>query len=347
MTRPSFAVKCSTLSIAFLALAGWSAVQTPTGDLRTATMADLKPHPSSSKTYNEFWTYQFYFEGDIQACLNFSRVNAGSFKSPVCGADLGIIGLKGRNFVVAREYDKSNFIFTDSLSQLRVHENIWFQGKLPEEHRVHFVTTKRGVSYYLDLAFTDILPGKVWGDGIFKVDGDQVGIFIHIPYAKVSGRMAVNGDTMDVKGRAYMDHTYQTDLAPKLVNGGYRYVSRTPPLNVGYFLQPNSGTLPVGYGLKEENGSLRLMKPSALKTLTTARSLDVTVPSTLEIDFKDSTKTVLKRDDERYRLSFLWEFNWLEKRAIRAVMGGEVKTFKGMGTLDSSQHVGYDFFVVD
>jgi hypothetical protein len=67
-------------------------IQLPTGDLRAAVLTDLKPHHSGSKTYNEFWTYHFLLDGNVQAVLNFSRVNLGSFKAPVCGADLTLMG---------------------------------------------------------------------------------------------------------------------------------------------------------------------------------------------------------------------------------------------------------------
>ncbi|MEO7424372.1 MAG: hypothetical protein ABI036_04245, partial [Fibrobacteria bacterium] len=171
-------------------------VQLPTGDLRSAVLTDLKPHASGSKTYNEFWTYHFYLEGNIQVVLNFSRVNLGSFKAPVCGADLTVLGFKGRNYSVAREYEKKNFAFVDSNQLLRVHEKIWLEGKLPDAHHVHFATNKKDVGYFLDLDFNDILPGKVWGDGMFKFgSSDAVGIFIHIPGAKVSGKIAINQDT--------------------------------------------------------------------------------------------------------------------------------------------------------
>lgn len=333
--------------IAALALSAAAGVQPPAGDLRAATLADLKPHPQPSKTYNEFWTYQFYFDNNVQAVLNFSRVNAGTFKSPVCGSDLGLMGFRGKNYVVAREYDRSNFVFDDAQNKLSVHENIWFKGKPPEEHCIHFATTKKGVSYYLDLKFSDMTPGKVWGDGVFKEGGDVVGIFVHIPYAKVKGRLAINNDTMEVSGRAYMDHTYQTDLAPKIVKAGFRYVSLDGPLNTGYYMQPVSGTLPIGYGLKEEGGTTKLLKPARLTALGSTELLDMPVPTPLQIDLQDGTKNILKREDNRYRISFLAEFNWLEKRAIRAVMGGEVKTFKGVGKLDDAQRVSYDFFMVD
>lgn len=331
------------------AAAAEAAMQPPAGDLRPATVADLRPHPSSSKTYNEFWTYQLFLENGLQACLNFSRVNLGSFKDPVCGADLTLIGFKGRNYKVAREYDKKNFAFEEGAHRLRVHENIWLEGRLPQEHRIRFTTAKKGTSYHLELEFSEIMPGKVWGDGLFKLGSDAVGIYVHIPYAKVSGKLAINGDTAHVSGRAYMDHTFQTDLAPSLVKAGYRYVSRAAPLEVGYFLQPlaKHGQVPVGYGLRLENDTLKLRRPASLKVASAAKSLEVKVPTRLEIAFQDNSTAVLERGGDRYRQSLLEEFNWGEKVVIKRFMGGEVKTFKGVGKLDATRPAGYDFFIVD
>jgi hypothetical protein len=326
-------------------------IQLPTGELRAAVLTDLKPHHSGSKTYNEFWTYHFLLDGNVQAVLNFSRVNLGSFKAPVCGADLTLMGFKGKNWSVAREYDKKNFVFTDSSQGLNVHENIWFSGKLPESHHVHFATAKKNVSYFLDLDFTDILPGRVWGDGMFKFGGgDMVGIFIHIPSAAVKGRLGINGDTVAVQGRAYMDHTFQTDLAPDLVGAGFRYVAQEGPAEAGYFLDPapKFERQPVGYGLKLVNGELALRKPAALKVISAAKSVGGSkVPTSLEIAFQDGSKTVLNRSEDRLQQSVLHEFSGFSKMAIKSFMGGEIFTFRGLGTIAGGRPMAYSYFVVE
>jgi hypothetical protein len=324
-------------------------VKTPAGELRNAGPADLKPHPSGSKTYNEFWTYQLHLDGNLQAVLNISRVNLGSFKAPVCGADLTLLGFKGRNWSVAREYAKSNFVFTDSLQQLKVHKDIWFAGRLPEAHRIFFSTRKNNVAYFLDLEFAEILPGKVWGDGMFRLGAETVGIFIHIPRAKVKGRIAVNGDTLQVSGTAYMDHTFQTALAPELVDGGYRHIRQDGTVEVGYFLDPDArfGNLPVGYGLRQDAGGLVLLKPTALSVLSAGKALEVKVATKVEIAFADGSKALIERSQDRHRQSVLHEFSGITKMAIKNFMGGEILTFKGMGTLNGAAPTAYDFFVVD
>jgi hypothetical protein len=333
-----------------LRIAAAETIQNPAGELRNATVADLKPHASSSKTYNEFWTYQFFLDGNIQVVLNFSRVNLGSFKSPVCGADLTVLGFKGNNYSVAREYEKKNFAFNESNEQLRVHEKIWFEGKLPSSHHVRFSTRKNDVDYYLDLEFSDILPGKVWGDGMFRFgNSDAVGIFIHIPDAKVSGRLAINKDTLAVKGRGYMDHTFQTDLAPELVGAGFRYVSQSGPLETGYVMDPvgKFEKQPVGYGLRQEGAELILLKPVTLKVVSSSKALGARVPTQLEIHYRDGSKTVLQRSEDRLQQSTLHEFSGFTKMAIKRFMGGEILTYKGLGTLNGSQPMAYNYFTVD
>jgi hypothetical protein len=343
-----------SLLAAALAFAGtgFSAdhIQLPTGDLRAAVMTDLKPHSSSSKTYNEFWTYHFYLEGNIQIVLNFSRANLGSFKDPVCGADLTIMGFKGKNLTVAREYDKKNFTFSEGDHELRVHEKISFSGKLPDAHHVHFETSKKNVAYLLDLDFSDILPGKVWGDGMFKFGGgDAVGIFIHIPSATVKGKLAINQDTLAVTGRAYMDHTFQTDLAPHLVGSGFRFVTQDGPLETGYVLNPlgKFDRQPVGYGLKMVNDNLALRKPTALKALSTGKAKGMKIATSLEITYQDGGKAVLNRSADRLQQSVLHEFSGFTKMAVKTFMGGEIYTFRGLGTVNGSQAMAYNWFAVE
>ena len=118
-------------------------VEPPSGNLRPDALADLKPHPSGSKTYNEFWTYHFILDGNIQAYLNFSRVNLGP-SSPRYAAPISPCWVsRAATTPWPGNTTRANFVFLDSLHQLQVHQNIWFSGKLPESHRVFFSTRRR------------------------------------------------------------------------------------------------------------------------------------------------------------------------------------------------------------
>src|SRR5690606_9981419 len=129
-----------------------------------------------------FWTWQFLLEGGAQIQLNFSRVHFGTLKDPVCGADLAVMNFRGRNHFVAREYPLSNFSWEPAAERLGVHANIWAEGLPPRSHHVRFATKKGGKSYYLDLTFDKMMPGAVWGDGVFRLGGgESVSLFVHVP----------------------------------------------------------------------------------------------------------------------------------------------------------------------
>ncbi len=327
-----------------------AANQLPTGELRPTTVGDLKPHPLGNNSYNEFWSYSFTLDNDMQVNLNYTRANVGSFKPPLCGSDLTVLNFKGRNYFVAREYKKENFTFEDSSQKLSVHEKIWFKGKLPESHEVYFSTTKKNTSYYLNLQFTEIKPGQVWGDGLFRLGGkEKIGIFIHIPFAKVQGFLAINNDTLKVQGTAYMDHTYQSNFAPELVNSGFRYVSHTGSYEAGYYLQADGdyGHQILGYGLQEKGGVFSLLKPSSMQILNQSKALGVKVPTQLQFQFDNGSKTLLERSQDKLQRSTLDEFSGFTKMAVKSYMGGEVFNFVGNGKLNTNQTMNYYFFTID
>ena len=142
-----------------------------------------------------------------------------------------------------------------------------------------------------------------------------------------------------------MDHTFQTTLAPELVDAGYRYISQSGPLEVGYFLDPDSrfGSKPMGYGLRQVDGGFTLLKPASLSVASSGKAMGVKVPTRLEISFQDGTKAVLDRREDRLQQSYLHEFSGITKMAIKRYMGGEIMRFKGLGTLNAPTH-GLQFF---
>jgi hypothetical protein len=320
-------------------------VSYPSGGLCATNYTNLKDHPRDSKTYNEFWTYQFHLEGNVRVILNYSRANLGRIKDPVCGADLSIIGFRGKNYTVAREYPKSNFRFTDNSQQLNVHRKIWYKGALPGTHQVHFATRKKGVSYLVDLHFSEILPGQTWGNGIFKLGREEVGIFIHIPRASVRGVIAVNADTLEVSGTAYMDHTFQTDMGTKLVHSGYRYQATKGPVNVGYLMSPTSDFEPrlIGFGVQGlKEGRLRLLRPGAIDVKSMNKVRGIKVPSEMDIRYREITLN-LRRNRDLQTHSILSEFKGGKKWIAKKFMGGEVLYFRGEGLVGNQQKADYNF----
>jgi len=338
----------AALSLGFsFNLFGKTGITLPSGQIRNTQYADLKDHPQKSRTYNEFWTYHFHLNGNMQVILNYSRADLGIIKDPVCGSDLSVIGFKGKTYSVAREYPKPNFRFSDAQQQLNVHKNIWFKGALPVTHQVFFKTKKNNISYLIDLSFRDIEAGKTWGDGIFNLGREKVGIYLHIPRAKVAGLIAINSDTVKVSGTGYMDHTFQTDMGPKLVSSGYRYQSLDGNINVGYLLQPREKykSKVLGFGLVEKGGTLTLIKPQAIKIKSRKKSRGLEIPANMKVLYDlDTISLKIYNDDQQ--LSVLDEFKGVTRWTVKQFMGGEVIYFRGAGVLNNKLKANYNFFGV-
>ncbi len=323
----------------------------PSGEIRKTGWSDMMPKTMQGNYYNEFWTYHFYLENDLHVHITFSLANFGTFKSAVSGGKLFVSNFKGGNYHVFREFRQELFMVDDSLQKMRLHpgRDIFFSGALPDSHRVRFATSKGGVDYLVDLSFSDIEEGMTWGDGVFRVRGDEMGLFIHIPKARVTGVVAINGDTLRVSGTAYMDHTYQTDLSSKVIDKGFRYVSHHDDgYRIGFFLLPSKrrGEEVVGWSLIQENGKQNMRKPVRINVRGSKPVDDRPVPLGIEIIYEDDEREILVRQELYQHVSFLHEVTGIRRRLARNFLGGEVIEYVGTGTLDNRLPVHYHYFIV-
>jgi len=335
-----------TAILATLAFLSTTLAQTPpTGGLRPDTPSDYAPHASNGKTFNEFWTYQFLLNGGIQVQLNLSRANFGSFKDPVCGADLAVMNFLGRNAFVAREYPIKRFSWSPSAARLEVHDDIWSEGMPPRSHRLFFSTQKAGKAYFLDLTFEGMTPGVVWGDGVFDLpDNQKMALYFHIPRARVKGRIALDGDTINVRGFGWLDHTWQTQFAPKLIDAGYRYTVTSGRAEGGYFFQ--KGDKVFGYGIREDKGRFALLNPTGLTAASRASWGGTSVPKRLEVALEGRAPLALLRTEDRQRTSFMQELSSIERFGAKMFLGGELMGFRGAGLVDDAAPAIFSYTVV-
>jgi hypothetical protein len=333
-----------TAILTALAFVSTTFAQTPpSGGLRPDNPVDYAPHASNGKTFNEFWTYQFLLNGGIQVQLNLSRANFGSFKDPVCGADFAVMNFLGRNAFVAREYPVKRFSWNGS--RLQVHDDIWSEGVPPRAHRLFFSTEKAGKAYLLDLTFEGMTQGVVWGDGVFQLpDNQKMALYFHIPRARVKGRLALDGDTINVRGFGWLDHTWQTQFAPKLIDAGYRYAVTSSRAEGGYFFQ--KGDKVFGYGIREEKGKFSLLQPTSL-TLANRTALGSTsVAKRLEVNLEGRPPVSLLRTEDRQRTSFMQELSSIERFGAKMFLGGELMGFRGVALVDDAVPAVYSYTVV-
>lgn len=304
----------------------------PTGADRSPGLSDLAPHPAESKTYNEFWTYQLRLNRTIDLTVNITRGNFGSFKDPVCGANVTLNNFNGKNYTVAREYPLPNFVWNPAAARLSVHRNIFFEGLPPKQHRLFFSTSKGGVDWTIDLVFEQMEPSLTPGDGIWEIGKNKIGQMIHIPWSRVKGTLSVDGVTAEVSGTAMMDHTWQDDLAPAIIDRAYRWRIHSGSENweVGYVMIPRAkGERPAGITLKKGATGPVLQRPVSVavvegKTVGGVKNWAEAIEITT-----DSGKETIRFAPAWSRVSVLDEFSGITRWTVKKFLGGDLVNDRG------------------
>lgn len=352
-----------TIYVIILAAASFSVItanaqiSNPVGQLTPLSHEDMWAQTLQGSFFNEFWNYQFYFDNGMTVHAIFSAANFGSLKSPVTGVRLSVYYPDGKVFQLSREYplemlvqDKDNFRF-----QLHPEREIYFEGKLPEDHRIVINTQKDGVSYDVDLRLSDIQPGIKLSNGLFRVHDEQVGIFTHIPYSRARGYVKINDDRRNVTGTSYMDHTFQHQTTTRLMDSGYRFVYHGDSENwdVIYTLLPskdNRRNRTIGYRLSKVDGEINHTKIHSVNQFHRGDAFGDRLPRIIEFDNNNGDIYRLSRSDDHEKFSVLEELGWIARRAARSFLGGEVVDYRGTGVLLQTSHRPkeghYNFFLI-
>lgn len=323
-------------------------VEVPTGAMRALTAEDFRPHRPAGGAYNEIWSYTFLLNDGMQATFSLSYAELGSLMAPVSGAEFSVSGFDGASYRAAKEYDAEDLVFTAATSRLQVQPEIYAEGSLPQRHRVHFEAGKNGITYRADLTLSDLASGLTWGNGLFRLGSEQIGMFIHIPYARVAGTITIDGVTKRVSGTAYMDHTFQSDFATKLVRSAYRYVQHGGTMEVGYVIAPAARyeDRVIGLAAVREGGRFRLRKPETLQVVSTRPALGVEVPKQLAVRYAGGGQTIINRERDQQSFSVFGELGAIQKAVVTTYVGGEAVVFRGQGTTNRRRRVVYDYLIV-
>lgn len=307
--------------------------------------------------FNEFWNYQLYFDDGMKLHITFSAANFGNLKDPVTGVRLSVFNHGDNTYQLSREYplprlvqDKENYRF-----QLRDDRDLFFEGKLPDSHRVVIKTSKDGVDYHIDLKLNDIEKGFKLGDGMYKIGGEEVGIITHIPYAKASGHVTINGDRKRVNGSAYMDHTWQNRTTTQLMHSGYRFVYHQDSDNwdILYTMLPDDSKSDamIGHRITREDGEKRYSGVNGIEVVSSKKAFGSTIPRIIDFELENESSVRLSRNEDQERFTVLGELGWVARRAARTFLGGEVIDYRGEAVLMESskrpKHGEYNFFFVD
>lgn len=316
-----------------------SQVYNPIGALQETSDDDIWAQTLTGSHFNEFWNYQFYLNEGITVHITFSVADFGTLKSAVSGLQVSVHNLNGQLYQLSREYDIEHLIQDREkhIFRNRVDREIFFEGKLPLNHRVRVQTTKDGIAYDIDLRLSKIQNGFKWGDGKYQIGSDGVGIVTHIPYSHANGYVEVNGVRKSVYGTAYMDHTFQNRTTTQLMNSGYRYVYHNSPQEweIIYFMLPNKSKdkKTIGHRVQNSNGKLRLYGIDQILDVDMSQIFNEDVAQVIEIRFSDGQSSQILRTVNHEKFSVLSELGRLARSLARRFLGGEVIHFRGEAAL--------------
>jgi hypothetical protein len=197
----------------------------------------------------------------------------------------------------------------------------------------------------VDLSFSNMARGGTWGNGEFQVGDERFGLFIHMPFARVSGTITVDGRATEVSGVAYMDHTYQTGSPTEVLSSVLRYVSYD-----GSTIEAANLALPgedyeqqvVGYGLRRAGGQTRLLKPAGLRIVSTRPALGAELPRQAVVTYEGGRETIFSRTNDRQQFATLEELGGLTRTLARQFLGGEAIVARGLGSLGSGARAYYE-----
>ncbi len=325
--------KLYTSFLAILVSAGISFaadVSTPKGNVRGTTVDDFMPHQNSAKEFNETWSYQFVFDNGTRAFVNYSALYVpGSGKKVAC--DLSFWNFMGKSYSVGRQYPPERLVADKAKATIDIKGEYKMENKPGKGHHVYFTADKDG-KYLIDLVFESAEPGKVPGDGIWTVGKEKFGQFIHIPYGRVSGKIAHNEDTLTVKGYAYMDQTWQTvqatDLAVRVINFS---TNTRANLYAGRLIITPDGKY-AGYSLYNGGDGYKVAMPKAINEGEQAYSGKKFPKSEMNISWNDESIPALKFNVAKpfQKASFLDKIDsWIAKKAIKIATGGEIMFYRG------------------
>ena len=314
-------------------------IQNPEPTLRIATGEDFLAKNYPTRRYNELYTYQIQLDNGVQVIYTFSINDFGKFKSRVTSCKISVTWLNGETYVANKEYSLDTFINEADSNKIILHpeRNYWAKGSFDDEHVINFKTTKKGVAYDIQLTLYDIAQGKVLGNGIYHADGKELGMYLHIPHAKVKGRVSINGKQVEARGIATMDHIYQKHLASEIIENGYRI--KSGDADNGYFLKfftfkKDGNIYPIGYGIKYENGVPKLVTPKKItpNKEKSTHGVKLHTSLTLELNGMDSIEFEVTEHFNSY--SILDELKGLKKTLAKRLIGGEAVEMNGVGILD-------------
>ena len=326
------------LAIAFAQACFAVDVTAPTGQPRPTSTEDFMPHPNSTEDFNETWSYQFVFDNGTRAFVNYTlMVVPGSGRK--VGCDMTFWNFKGKTYTIGRQYPPERLKADKATSTIDIKGEYLMQNKPGKGHRVFFSADKNG-KYLLDVTFDSAEPGMVIGDGVWKIGKERFGQYIHIPYGRFTGKIAYNDDTLNVKGYAYMDQTWQTIQATKIVKRTINFnpTAATPMYAGRINITPDGKTF--GYALQKDGGKARTVTAKSITDSGKEYSGEKFPKGDLKFSWNEDAEPFGFPATKTYQKASILDKveGWLAKKAFK-IAAGEILFYRGKSTATNGKTV--------
>ncbi len=332
----------SFLLLLFTATSVSQLIENPNGEFRSIEPNDFLAKNLPSKYYNELYTYQVQLDNGVQVLYTFSINDFGSFKSRVTGGKMAVRWLDGKDYIANKEYSVDKFINKADSNIIILHpeRRYWAKGSFDDEHTINFKTTKDGVAYDVRLTLYDIAKGKIWGDGVYKIRGNQFGLSILIPHAKVKGHVSINGEKIEAEGTAVMDHIYQKNLPTKLIHKSFRVKSGDD--QNGYMfnfitVKDKDELIPIGYGIRYQDGIPKKITPESIEFNESKKTHGVYLNTNIVIQPKETDEIRFEVTDHFNSYSILDELGGIKKIIAKRFLRGEVIEMNGLALVNGEK----------
>ena len=321
------------LFVAFLFFASFAFagdVVAPQGSVRNVSVDDFMPHQNSAKEFNETWSYQFVFDNGTRAFVNYSTLYIPASGKKI-GCDMSLWNFKGKTHTVGRQYPPERLKADKASATIDIKGEYKMEHKPGTGHRVYF-TADKGGKFLLDVTFESAETGKVTGNGIWKIGKESFGQYVHIPYGRVSGKIAYNEDTIAVKGYAYMDQTWQTVQATELAVRSINFSTNArSPLFAGRISLTEKGET-FGYALHKDESGMTVATAKAIKDGDNNYNGKKFAKSDLSFEWNNESIPAFKFNVAKTleKASLLDKVDgWIAKKAFKIAAGGEVLFYRG------------------
>ncbi|MCQ2105759.1 MAG: hypothetical protein MJZ26_08210 [Fibrobacter sp.] len=298
---------------------------------------DFMPHQNTTKEFNETWSYQFVFDNGTRAFVNYSTLYIPATGKKI-GCDLTFWNFKGKTYTVGRQYPPERLKADKANATLDIKGEYLMEHKPGKGHRVMYSADKGG-KFLLDVTFESAEGAPNASNHVWNIGKDKFAQYVHIPYGRVSGKIAYNEDTLQVKGYAYMDQTWQTSQATDIAIRSINFSTNgRSPLYAGRISITHDKKL-VGYALYNSGNGIKVVTPKSISDGQENYSGKGFPKGDITIQWNEDVPPLKFNAQKPFQKASILDKveGWIAKKAFKIAAGGEVLFYRGRSELENGK----------